>query len=78
MLGFLYYRQRQMRRAFLYLKEAFLEDPDDHALYSTILKIAEEIQNLDEMEGLIKEALVKHPESGRLHGMLKRLKRMQG
>lgn len=78
MLGFLYYRQREMRRAFFYLKEAFLEDPDDHALYNTILKIAEEIQNLDEMEGLINEALIKHPGSGRLHGMLKRLKRVQG
>ena len=76
MLGFVYYRLGEMDKAFLYLKDPFLEDPQDHALYNTISKIIEKTGNKKEAEALINEALSKHPEARKVYGILRRLKKV--
>lgn len=75
MLGFVYYRMGEMDKAFLYLKDPFLEDPQDHALYNTVAKIIEKTGNTKEAEALINEALSRHPDAGKIYGLLRRIKR---
>lgn len=74
MLGFLYYRSGELDKAFAYLREAFLEDPEDHALYNTISKIIEKTGNTKDAEALINEALSRHPGVRKVYGLSKRLK----
>lgn len=75
MLGFVYYKMGDMDKAFLYLKEPFLENPSDHALYNTISKIIEKTGNIKEAEGLINETLTRHPEARQVYGLLRRLRK---
>lgn len=75
MLGFLYYKIGEMDKALLYLKEPFLENPSDHAIYNTISKIIEKTGNIKEIEALLNEALSKHPEARQVYGLMRKLKR---
>lgn len=76
MLGFLYYRIGDMGKAFFYLRDAFIEDPDDHVLYNTISKILEKKKDIKGAEALIRDVLGRHPEAGQVYGLLKRLKKI--
>lgn len=75
MLGFVYYKIGDMDKAFIYLRDAFLEDPSDHAIYNTIAKILQKTGNIKEAEALISETLSRHPEAKQVYGLLRRLKR---
>ncbi|MFN3480080.1 MAG: tetratricopeptide repeat protein [Thermodesulfovibrionales bacterium] len=75
LLGFVYYKMGDMDRAFLYLKDAFLDNPQNHALYNTIAKIIEKTSRAKEAEALINETLSRHPEARQVYGLLRRLKR---
>ncbi len=74
MLGFVYYRMGDMDKAFFYLRDAFLNDPEDHVLYSTISKILERTGDSTKAEELVKEALSRHPKAGQIYGLMKRLR----
>jgi len=50
MLGFLYYRMGEYNKALPYLKDAFIHNPHDHALYNTIFKVMERIGNITDAE----------------------------
>lgn len=63
-----------MDKAFLYLKEAFLKDPSDYAVYNTMAKIIEKTGNITEAEALINEALSRHPGARQVYGLLRRLR----
>lgn len=75
MLGFVYYKIGDLDKAFIYLRDAFLEDPSDHAVYNTIAKILQKTGNIKEAEGLINETLSRHPEAKQVYGLLRRLKK---
>lgn len=75
MLGFVYYKAGDMDKAFLYLKDAFIEDPSDHAVYTTISKIIERTGNIKEAETLVNETLSKHPGARQVYGLLNRLRK---
>ncbi len=74
MLGFAYYRLGEIDKAFIYLRDAFIENPQDHALYTTIAKIIEHITDKKDAEAMLNEALIKHPKAGKIYGLLRRLK----
>ncbi|MFN3740156.1 MAG: tetratricopeptide repeat protein [Thermodesulfovibrionales bacterium] len=75
MLGFVYYKVGDMDKAFLYLKDAFIEDPYDHAVYNTIARIIQNSRNFKEAEALVNETLSRHPEARQVYGLLRRLKK---
>lgn len=75
MLGYVYYRMGDMERALFYLKDVFLADPDDHYLYSTIMRIYGSKSDYEGFEKLIKEALNLKPGAKHLYGLMKRAKK---
>lgn len=75
LLGFLYYKMGDMDKAFYYLRDAFIEEPDDHVLYNTISKILEKKKDIKEAEALIRDVLGRHPGAGQVYGLLRRLKK---
>lgn len=76
MLGFVYYRMGDMDKAFFYLRDPFLNNPEDHAVYNTISKILEKIGDITKAEELVNEALTRHPKAGQVYGLMKRLRRL--
>ncbi len=76
MLGFVYYRMGHMDKALFYLRDAFLNDPNDNAVYSTIYRILEKKGDFSLAESLVNEALTRHPGTGRIYGLMKRLRRI--
>ncbi|GAB4539138.1 MAG: hypothetical protein Fur0020_08080 [Thermodesulfovibrionia bacterium] len=77
MLGFVYYRIGEFEKAFYYLKDTLIKNPEDHAVYNTLSRIMERIGNINDAEAMITEALTKHPEARHLYGLLKRVKRFK-
>lgn len=75
MLGFVYYRMGEMDKAFFYLKDAFLEDPQDHAVYKTIASIIQKAGMVKEAEALVNETLSRHPGARQVYGLLRRLRK---
>ncbi len=75
MLGFVCYRMGDLDKALFYLRDAFLHDPEDNAVYNTIYRILEQKEDISLAESLVNEALTKHPNTGKIYGLLKRLKK---
>lgn len=75
MLGYVYYRNGDMEKALTYLKDIFLSDPNDHYLYSTIMRIYGSRSDYEGFERLVQEALSLKPEAKHLYGLLKRAKK---
>lgn len=75
MLGFVYYKMDEMDRAFIYLKDVFLENPEDHAVYNTLSKIIGKSGNLQKIEALLNKTLSRHQKAGRVYGLLRRLRK---
>lgn len=74
MLGFVYYKAGDLDKAFLYLKDAFIEKPSDHAVYNTIARIIQKTGMVKEAEALVNETLSRHPGARQVYGLLRRLK----
>ncbi len=72
MLGYVYYKLKDWDKAFMYLRDPFIEEPQDNALYSTMSKILQNRGNKADAEALVTEALARHPEYKQLYGMLKK------
>jgi tetratricopeptide (TPR) repeat protein len=75
LLGFALYRAGDLRAAQGQMREAFLEDPNDHFLTSTLRKLYRERGDPQGWEDLLAEALARHPEAVRLHGLLKKARK---
>jgi predicted Zn-dependent protease len=72
MLGYVYYRLKDWDKAFIYLRDHFIEEPQDNALYTTMAKILQNRNNQSDAEALVAEALARHPEYKQLYGLLKK------
>lgn len=75
MLGFIYYRMSDLDRAFLYLRDSLLEDPNDYAVYNCIAKIISKRADPEEVEVLVKTGLSRHPGARHLYGLLRKVRR---
>jgi len=74
MLGFTYYRMGEFEKALFYLKEPFIHNPEDHAVYTTVSRILQKTQDIKGAEAMINEALSRKPEAGHLYGLMRKLK----
>ncbi len=77
MLGYAYYKARQMPSALIYLKEAFFQDPFDPFLYRTITKIFQENRDYEGYQRLINEVLTQKPSAKHLYGLLRKAQKWQ-
>jgi len=75
MLGYVYYKAGEMEKALAYLKDVFLSDPNDHYLYSTIMKIYGSRPDYEGFERLVQQALGLKPDAKHLYGLLRRAKK---
>jgi tetratricopeptide (TPR) repeat protein len=73
--GFCHYRLKEYGEALQCLGEAFLKDPTDNAVRTTLKKIFETLGNPKGFLDLLEEAHMRHPASKPLLGMIKKARR---
>lgn len=72
LLGFALKRAGDLGAAQGQLRLAFLEDPTDHFITAALGKLYREQDDAEGWKNLLNEALARHPEAVRLHGLIKR------
>jgi len=74
--GFCYYKLKEHSRAIECLSEAFVKEPSDFIVKTTLEKIYTTLGRLDDYLSLLERALEAHPHNVKLMGTIKKIKKL--